>query len=198
MSLGNVIASMYVTLMPVILAGVANMRLLKSGFLRGWEKPLDAGLLLKDGQPLFGKNKTWRGAIGMILCSMAAMLAWGYVCGRLPFLAASNQFYTYNANTLAFNLRTGFWLGLMYILFELPNSFWKRRRGVAPGQAAAEPQSWRYMWLDQMDSLFGCAWVVSWHFPLSWTAYLGYVFLGAATHLTINYVLVAFRWKKTV
>lgn len=198
MSLGNTIASMYVTLLPVIVAGVANMKLLKTGFIREWDIPLDAGVLWRDGKPLFGKNKTWRGAIGMTLCSILAMLVWGYLCGLFPLLERHNQFYHTHANTFGFNLWVGFWLGAMYILFELPNSFWKRRRGVAPGQAAQVQQSWKYMWLDQTDSLFGCAWVVAWYFPLSWKMYVGYVFLGAATHLAINHVLVAMGWKKTV
>lgn len=198
MSLGNTVASMYVTLMPVILAGIGNMKLLKSSFLRSWEAPMDAGLLWRDGKRLFGQNKTWRGALGMTLCSILAMLGWGYVCGRLPLLEEYNQFYSYNTNTFGFNLWVGFWLGVMYILFELPNSFLKRRRGVAPGEAAQSPQPWKYMWLDQMDSLFGCAWVVAWYFPLGWGMYLGYVFLGAATHLIINRVLVSLAWKQTV
>lgn len=198
MALGNMIVSMYITLMPVILAGVANMKFLKTGCLSNWTAPIDAGLVWRDGERLFGRNKTWRGAFGMTLCSVAAMLVWGYFCSLFPFFERYNQFYAFQPNHFSFNLSAGFWLGVMYILFELPNSFWKRRRGVAPGAAAQAEHRWRYMWLDQMDSLFGCAWVVSWYFPLSLGMYLGYVFLGAATHLAINHALVALGWKKTI
>lgn len=54
------------------------------------------------------------------------------------------------------------------------------------------------MWLDQMDSLFGCALVLWFFYPLGFGQYLGYVFLGAATHLGINVILVKIGWKKAI
>ncbi|WP_373758152.1 CDP-archaeol synthase, partial [Jeotgalibaca porci] len=89
-------------------------------------------------------------------------------------------------------------LGVAYILFELPNSFIKRRMNISPGKAAYVTNPWKYMWLDQMDSLFGCALVLWLFYPLSFGQYLGYVFLGAATHLGINVILVKIGWKKAI
>lgn len=189
---------MYITLMPVIIAGVANMKLLKSSWLKEWQTPMDGGRLWRDGQRVFGRNKTWRGAWGMVLCSVIAMVIWGYVCHLFPFVESNNQFYINHSNTLIFNFLVGALLGIAYILFELPNSFIKRRQRIAPGKAAYVANSWKYMWLDQMDSLFGCALVLWLFYPLGLGQYLGYVFLGTATHLIINVILVKVGWKKSI
>ena len=69
---------------------------------------------------------------------------------------------------------------------------------ISPGKAAYVTNPWKYMWLDQMDSLFGCALVLGLFYPLSFGQYLGYVFLGAATHLGINVILVKIGWKKAI
>lgn len=192
------ILSMYITLMPVIIAGVANMKLLKTSFLKEWEVPMDGGRKWRDGEPLFGKNKTWRGAFGMVLCSITAMVIWGSICAAVPVLERHNHFYAFNPNQLGFNIVVGLLLGVAYILFELPNSFWKRRRKIEPGTASEVENPGKYMWLDQMDSLFGCALIVAWYYPLTIGLYLGYVFLGAATHLLINWMLVSLGWKKSI
>ena len=61
------ILALYVTLMPVILAGILNMIFCKSSLLEAVYRPMDAGLMLKDGKRLFGDNKTWKGFFGMIV-----------------------------------------------------------------------------------------------------------------------------------
>jgi len=38
----------------------------KSSLLEAAYRPMDAGLILKDGKRLFGANKTWKGFFGMI------------------------------------------------------------------------------------------------------------------------------------
>lgn len=198
MTLLKQILAMYVTLMPVILAGVANMKLLKTSFLRDWQRPMDGGRTWHDGKPLFGKNKTWRGAVGMIICSLVATVGWGFVNQMVLPLESYNHFYQLQSNTLGFNILVGILLGTAYILFELPNSFWKRRQGIAPGEASQLAHPLKYMWLDQMDSLFGCALVVAMYYPMSIYLYLGYVFVGAATHLGVNWLLVTVGWKKSL
>ena len=45
-----------------------------------------------------------------------------------------NFFYINHENTLVYNLLIGFLLGLFYALFELPNSFLKRRLGIKEGK----------------------------------------------------------------
>lgn len=46
-------------------AYVANMSpLLVAKAIPGWKAPIDGGRLAKDGRPLLGKGKTWRGLVG--------------------------------------------------------------------------------------------------------------------------------------
>jgi len=42
---------------------------------RRWSAPLDLGVVLPDGQRLFGSHKTWRGVVsGTLACAIAATL----------------------------------------------------------------------------------------------------------------------------
>ena len=83
-----------------------------SGTRYAW--PLDAGLLLADGRPLFGASKTLRGLIAALLCT--TLLAW--LLGWQPLL--------------------GLLFATMAMLGDLLSSFIKRRlaiptSGIAPG-----------------------------------------------------------------
>ena len=51
----SMILSLYLTLMPVILAGIANMIFCKSSLLDSVNQPIDAGRLLGDGRRLLGQ-----------------------------------------------------------------------------------------------------------------------------------------------
>ena len=81
---------------------------------RHYAWPLDAGLLLADGRPLFGASKTLRGLIAALLCT--TLLAW--LLGWQPLL--------------------GLLFATMAMLGDLLSSFIKRRlaipaSGIAPG-----------------------------------------------------------------
>ena len=57
---------MYVTVMPVFLAGVANRFFCKSDILAWTYQPIDGGFTMSDGKRILGANKTWKGFWGMI------------------------------------------------------------------------------------------------------------------------------------
>jgi CDP-2,3-bis-(O-geranylgeranyl)-sn-glycerol synthase len=80
--------------------------------LRHWNRPLDSGYRLIDGERLFGQHKTWRGLFAAIL--LTAPVAWFL---NLPL-----------------------WLGILFALFsmlgDLLGSFVKRRWHIAPGARA--------------------------------------------------------------
>lgn len=60
-------------------AYVANMSpLLVAKVIPGWKAPIDGGRLAKDGKPLLGKGKTWRGLVGgTVLGAVTALVvAW--------------------------------------------------------------------------------------------------------------------------
>lgn len=184
----KIILMMYVTLLPVILAGIANMMWCKSGILVSTAKPIDNGKSLPDGKRIFGDNKTWKGVIGYVLFNTIFTLFWGFLCKVTP-LEGLDFFYAGHENTVAFNVTVGILLGLAYSLFELPNSFLKRRLGITPGKTISGFFKAFFVFLDQADSIFGCALVVWLFYDLGIWLYLLYVLIGAVTHIIFNMVL---------
>jgi hypothetical protein len=97
----------------------------------------------------FGENKTWRGALVMTAGTVAATLALHRLPNyrrRLPQPVA--QASPFLLGTL---LGSACWLG------ELPNSYLKRRLGIAPGEQRASPTGVAISIFDQAD------WV-----PMAW------------------------------
>ena len=71
------IAGMYVTLMPTVLTGIANMVFCTLPLCRKLKRPIDNGQTLKDGERVFGDNKTWKGFIGYVLFGVVFSCLWG-------------------------------------------------------------------------------------------------------------------------
>ena len=193
----RVIGMMYVTLVPTILAGVMVMLWCKLPILKAIAKPIDFGKNFVDGKRLFGDNKTWKGMLGYILFNMLFSVLWGFACqgGALHDL---NFFYQNHENTIPFNLLIGVLLGLGYSLFELPNSFLKRRLDITPGKSVSGFWKVFFVFLDQADSVFGVALVVWFFYPLGILLYLLYVLVGAATHLFMNMMLYFMHLRKNM
>lgn len=188
---------MYVTLCPVIIAGVLNMIWCKSKVMKWAKVPMDFGKTLSDNKRIFGDNKTWKGFFGYILLNTICALLWGAVCSKAG-IEELNFFYVNNKNTFLFNLLIGILLGLGYALFELPNSFLKRRLGITPGKTISG--AWRafFIVLDQADSIFGCALVVWLFYDLGIGLYLLYVLVGAFTHIIFNMLLYFCKLRKNL
>lgn len=182
------ILMMYLTLAPVILSGIANMAWCKSRVLESTRRPVDNGKCLSDGKRLFGENKTWKGVIGYLLFHTLFTVLWGWLCKAASW-ESLDFFYIRHENTVGFNLLVGVLLGLAYSLFELPNSFLKRRLGVTPGKTMRGLGKVFFVFLDQADSIFGCALVVWLFYDLGLPLYLLYVLLGAGTHILVNILL---------
>lgn len=161
----SMILSLYLTLMPVILAGVANMIFCKSSLLDSVNQPIDAGRLLGDGRRLFGANKTWKGFWGMVVWGLLAQLVWAYFLAHQPDLEKLHLIYAHYPNKLAINFPLGILLGLAYVVFELPNSYLKRRLDILPGKTARDAWKYPFILLDQIDSLIGISWSYTFIFP---------------------------------
>ena len=184
----RVIGMMYVTLIPAVLSGVFVMLWCKLPILKAIAKPIDSGKNFIDGKRLFGDNKTWKGMLGYILFNTLFSVLWGFAC-QTGALHDLNFFYQNHENTIPFNLLIGVLLGLGYSLFELPNSFLKRRLDITPGKSVSGFWKVFFIFLDQADSVFGVALVVWMFYPLGIGLYLLYVLVGAATHLFMNMML---------
>lgn len=75
-------------------------------------RPFDGGMRLRDGEPLFGRSKTWRG----ILCAVILPAVVAPVVGRSPELGAM--------------------VGALAMAGDLFSSFIKRRLHMAPSARA--------------------------------------------------------------
>ena len=185
----SMILSLYLTLMPVILAGIANMIFCKSSLLDSVNQPIDAGRLLGDGRRLFGANKTWKGFWGMVVWGLLAQLVWSYFLASQPDLEKLHLIYAHYPNKLAINFPLGILLGLAYVVFELPNSYLKRRLDILPGQTARDAWKYPFILLDQIDSLIGILLVLHLYISLDWAQVIGLLLVGTLTHLGVNRLL---------
>lgn len=193
----HLIAEMYVTLGPVILAGIFNMIFCKLNVLKSIQIPMDGGRVLSDGNRRFGDNKTWKGFLGYLIFGTVFTVIWGFAIRNTP-LNSLDFFYVNNENTLGFNIVVGLLLGFAYALFELPNSFVKRRLGITPGKPATGIRKAVFVFVDQADSIFGCALVVWLFYDLGILRYLGFVVVGAVTHIVFNMLLYFAHLRKNM
>jgi hypothetical protein len=154
---------------PVVAAGIVHSMVIKTDALRRLAVPLDGGRTFR-GEALFGEHKTWRGLAVMVVVSTTTAAA----IGLSPVLGAC--------------------LGGAYSLAELPNSFVKRRLGIAPGARSLRGAAIQYV-ADQGDSAAGCTLAL---IPfVSGTALLATVFvLGFAIHAAVDALLYAFGVKQ--
>lgn len=194
----TIIAEMYISLLPVIVAGALNMVWCKLHLVKFLEKPIDNNKLLKDGKRLFGENKTWTGLTGMVLLGILCTVVWGLICAGSPYLSAHNYMYINYGNTVLYNVFMGILLGLGYALFELPNSFIKRRMNIAPGKSNKNLRGVLTIFFDQADSVIGCTLVLCLVYRMSILLFIGFVFLGALTHIIINILLYFAKLRKNM
>ena len=193
----KIIGSMYVTLMSPIIAGIVNSVWCKTKCLKKMQVPMDGGKNLWDGKRIFGDNKTWKGFLGYVVLNIVCMVLWGFACKALG-LESYNFFYGEVVNTPVQNLLIGLLLGLAYALFELPNSFIKRRLGIVPGKSLSGFWKVFFVFFDQADSVFGCVLVVCLYAPMSVGFYFLYVLVGAVTHIVTNMLLYFCKLRKNM
>ena len=164
----------YLFFFPLVLGNVLHMIIVK----RNWFKSVAFPISRK----IFGDTKTYRGVIVLpILTGLFALLS-SYCFG--PF-----------ETSVAYDAFVGFGLGLAYILAELPNSFIKRRLGIANG---AQSKKYKYVqyFTDKADSLIG---VLAFYFlatMISFETILVLFCIGLVIHVSISQLLVIIKIKK--
>ncbi len=161
-----------IVLLPLILSNVLHMLVVKYNYLKQLKYPVS--------KKLFGDNKTWRGVVVVPVSNALTLF-----CLSILFQLSLKH---------AFLL--GFILGLAYILFELPNSFIKRRLGIQPG-AAFNYKGLSYSLIDKMDSAFGVCLV----YVLMGYIHYNYGILlfisSVLIHILMSKLLVAIKIKKS-
>ena len=183
----NVIATiigMYITMIPLILGGIANMIFTKTKLYKDNKYPIDDYIVLRDNQRLFGDNKTIIGFISMIILTTIIQI----LCG--------NIYRAINLDT--YSDWIGSLIGTAYMLLELPNSFIKRRLKIPDGKTAEGIRGTIFLIYDQIDSLIGVFIVLKICSEISWLKVIGYILLGGVTHITINYVLHKLKVRKNI
>lgn len=165
--------------LAVLGAPVLHAPVLRWDLLRRLKTPLDGGRSW-NGARLFGDNKTVRGALCMVggcVVAALALSAWPWWWDGLPGDLRD-----------AGPLVVGLLVGLGVVLGELPNSFLKRRLGVAPGTQRGGPAGFALSALDQFDLALG-VWVALlpvWVMPLGTLAVA--IVAVTAVHLVLNVI----------
>jgi len=147
------IAKMYITLISPIISGIINSIFYKTKYLNSINKPIDFGKNFIDKKRILGDHKTWKGLFGYIILNTIFSVIFGYIW-NITNLEKYNFFYINHDNTLLFNILIGILLGLGYSLFELPNSFIKRRLDIKPGKTIDGFKKIFFIIFDQGD----CMW----------------------------------------
>ncbi len=186
----DAVLEIYVSLAPVIIAGILNMVWCTTSLAPKLNRPLDNRAVLRDGRRVFGDNKTWKGLLGMVVLGAVAFVLWSLLVQGTS-LVQWDLFHQRHAATLAYDAFAGALLGLAYALFELPNSFLKRRLAIAPGKESAGPRKWLFIVLDQIDSVVGVAVVLAILASISALFFLGLILVGGITHILLNMALFA-------
>jgi len=201
-----------VVILPVVAAGIVHSAAIRFDWLPQLTKRLDFGMCL-GGRPLLGANKTFRGPIIMLVVSAAG--AWALSFGlSAAWLPQGFEFMSQPEHAVWL----GAVMGLGYALGELPNSFVKRRLGIAPGtrphavptgvSAAGdrEPPGGRPSGIsgkicyiaDQVDSVLGVIVLLWWIYAPPAGVLLALLAAGSVVHVVFDQCLYILGVKHRV
>lgn len=173
--------------LPAMGAGIAHMAVVTFDLWPALKIPLDGGRSWR-GKRLLGDNKTVRGLVSMVLFSIlfCYLLAW------LTAISPAWARYTVLDFEHYSPALYGVLYGLGYTLFELPNSFLKRRREIAPGMAGGPLN----ILLDHSDSVMGCL-LFLYPFARFDPAFIAAgVLFFTALHIAVDYLLFLLRLRE--
>lgn len=160
-------------MIPLIVAGLFHMFAVRYRWFAFLARPIH--------EPSLGANKTWRGLIILPLGMFPGVLA----ARALEPLWSGNLLLSFQGHSTAW---IGILVGLGYMVAELPNSYVKRKMGVAPGMLP-DTRRQLFLFIDQVDSVIGAG--AAYWFLLNppWQSLLIFLALGPAVHLGINLML---------
>jgi CDP-diglyceride synthetase len=175
--------------LPVLGGALAHAPVLALDLLKPLKRPLDGGARFR-GRRLFGDNKTWRGAIVIVIGVLVATLllsTWDWWWSRVPgdLKEAGPLLY-------------GLLLGLGVVVGELPNSFLKRQLDIAPGSQRRSLGGVLLSIYDQADFVLAVwllllpLWVMA-----PWEAAVVFAVV-TAVHLVINVIGYAIGARKSM
>ena len=169
-------------ILPLFVSASLHMVIVKLDLLSFAKIPLS--------QRLFGRNKTWRGFLVMPPLTVLGV--------EVAFMITAQFFSDWLwlwPEDFLLRVLLGVLLGLSYLIFELPNSWFKRRRGIPEG-ARSETNAWLYVIIDQGDSAVGCALCYAIFWPVTAPYVGGLILVGPVVHLVGNYLLFLLKLRR--
>jgi len=159
-----------IVLLPLIFTNIFHMGAVKLNWFGYLKIPV--------WPSVFGENKTWRGFLFVPLVNAFILLSFSFLFSfdlESPFLM-------------------GLFLGLAYVVSELPNSFLKRRLGIRSGESHS---TYKYLFyiIDKTDSALGVSLL---YFMMSGISPKVVVLLFVTcslTHVLISLLLVRLKLK---
>lgn len=183
-------------LIPLIVSNVLHMVLVKKNGLNSLCIPLNS--------TLFGPNKTLRGFLFVPFVNGILYLVVNWPGGWL-LSGLSPEYYLQQEinigdinflNTLLMQASIGAVYGLFYMLFELPNSWIKRRMGIASGESSTRFR-WFFTLLDKTDSAIGVSLFFGFLNDFNIEMMLQFFICASSLHFGISGLLVLSKIKKS-
>lgn len=143
--------------------------------LRRWQAPIDSGLMFR-GRRLLGASKTWRGLVCAVIVGWLTFAAQHQLALHLGGFSLYLQAHHYPQLPLL----VGALLGCGALLGDAVESFFKRQRGIAPGQ------SW--FPFDQLDYIIGASLLAAPVVVLSLRLYIWIAVIWLLMHLLFTYI----------
>ncbi len=131
---------------PLIVASMLSAAVLRFDIAPSLARPIDGGATL-GGRRVLGDGKTWRGVVTAVVGSSLGVLIQRSLVGTAIDAISVVDYRATNPFTL------GPLMGLGATFGELPNSFAKRRLGIARGETARGPLAFVFWFADQVDTL---------------------------------------------
>ena len=183
-------------LIPLIVSNVLHMVLVKKNGLTSLCIPLNS--------TLFGPNKTLRGFLFVPFVNGILYLVVNWPGGWL-LSGLSPEYYLQQEinigdinflNLLLMQASIGAVYGLFYTLFELPNSWIKRRMGIASGESSTRFR-WFFTLLDKTDSAIGVSLFFGFLNDFNIEMMLQFFLCASSLHFGISGLLVLSKIKKS-
>ena len=183
-------------LIPLIVSNVLHMVLVKKNGLSSLCIPLNS--------TLFGPNKTLRGFLFVPFVNGILYLVVNWPGGWL-LSGLSSEYYLQQEinigdinflNLLLMQESIGAVYGLFYMLFELPNSWIKRRMGIASGESSTRFR-WFFTLLDKTDSAIGVSLFFGLLNDFNIEMMLQFFLCASSLHFGISGLLVLSKIKKS-
>src|SRR5262245_14978077 len=143
------LACALVIIAAMSLAGLVHSCWMRSRFCAPFRVPIDGGHTWR-GARIFGDHKTLAGFMAIVPAAGAAFALFGVMRGTAPSWLDTGLWQLAPGQLFALGCWAGFW----FMAGELPNSFLKRRMGLAPGAVPGRGFSRLFVLaLDRLDSI---------------------------------------------